>query len=695
MSRTTSDLASELQDEERKAVRYTVFGYLAILIAPMLAALGFASAILVMDLRTIDASRTEAIVLDVTHSAVRIVQELQKERGMSAGYLGSRGAQFTSELAAQRRNLDTALEQDLTHLLDVDTTGMPAYGRQFIDSKLAFVSARASKIAAHRARIDVFEPSAAENVVFYTEMVGALISLTDIRQIIHDVDTVATMNEATHALIMIGESGGLERATGAAGFGLGEFSTPLLARFTGLQAEQSAFIARFLELAPADSRAAFEAVLSGPVGQRIAELRSIALAGADTGDLMGITGPEWFDASTAYLSEVGRLRQSLSGKIDQVSANNQQAASRNILLLIVGTVLAVVLSLAAAIHQSMRMARPLRQLALSLKKLARGLVDVQVAGGERKDAVGLVARSMARITKQGAENTRVRAALSASSSPVMIVAPDGQLLFSNETMKAKAQKSVEHFKATHPDGDPKAALESMIQLAFAEVQASGQTDIAQLSASQSVEVRFDDRVFDVVVSPVFDPDRNRIGTTTEWQEVTATRSIEDQLGTMIEATQLGDFSQQLSIQSSQRHLNQMADGMNAICGQIDAIVTELRTALGALAGGDLTKQVSGNFKGELGALAVATNQTIEQLRLMVGNMINDGRDIDARSADIREGAGRLSDRSDSASTSLQSTASAMEEISSTVVSTAAIAKDRRNDTNPGKFREHHRYCGGY
>ena len=50
----------------------------------------------------------------------QLVHELQKERGMSAGFIGSKGASFASALPDQRRLTDNALSE-LKTVFDSDT----------------------------------------------------------------------------------------------------------------------------------------------------------------------------------------------------------------------------------------------------------------------------------------------------------------------------------------------------------------------------------------------------------------------------------------------------------------------------------------------------------------------------------------------------------------------------------------------
>ena len=50
-------------------------------------------------------------IVSLTDAATSLVHELQKERGMSAGYISSAGRKFSSLLPKQRGNADARIEE--------------------------------------------------------------------------------------------------------------------------------------------------------------------------------------------------------------------------------------------------------------------------------------------------------------------------------------------------------------------------------------------------------------------------------------------------------------------------------------------------------------------------------------------------------------------------------------------------------
>ncbi|MCB1775576.1 MAG: nitrate- and nitrite sensing domain-containing protein, partial [Gammaproteobacteria bacterium] len=75
-----------------------------------------------------------------------LVHELQKERGASAGFLGSKGAKFGPELAAQRKQTDARLAELRSFLNSFNA----AVHGQRIDRELATVMGQIDQIDARR-----------------------------------------------------------------------------------------------------------------------------------------------------------------------------------------------------------------------------------------------------------------------------------------------------------------------------------------------------------------------------------------------------------------------------------------------------------------------------------------------------------------------------------------------------------------
>ena len=95
--------------------------------------------------------------LVVSLSAGELIHEIQKERGYTAGYLGSKGAKYTSELSEQIRKTNFA-SNNFTTVLSKMSTGDDSLLKKVFAPFTAKVSELNNvRNAAKENRIDVFQ----------------------------------------------------------------------------------------------------------------------------------------------------------------------------------------------------------------------------------------------------------------------------------------------------------------------------------------------------------------------------------------------------------------------------------------------------------------------------------------------------------------------------------------------------------
>ncbi|RLT90584.1 MULTISPECIES: PAS domain S-box protein [unclassified Ketobacter] len=93
-------------------------------------------------------------------------------------------------------------------------------------------------------------------------------------------------------------------------------------------------------------------------------------------------------------------------------------------------------------------------------------------------------------------------------------------------------------------------------------------------------------------------------------------------------------------------------------------VNEISSCLLALAQGDLSQRVNGEYQGEFEQLKTALNSTFDRLQNLVASIQSAATDIQVGATEIQSGNLDLSRRTESQAASLQETASSMEEMTS-------------------------------
>ena len=111
---------------------------------------------------------------------------------------------------------------------------------------------------------------------------------------------------------------------------------------------------------------------------------------------------------------------------------------------------------------------------------------------------------------------------------------------------------------------------------------------------------------------------------------------------------------------------QMAQGLNAVLGTSEQALSEISRILKALAEGDLSQEITADFKGVFAELKDNSNETIAKLRGIIAQIREASVSINTAARQIATGNNDLSRRTEEQASSLEETASSMEEFASTV-----------------------------
>ncbi|BAQ68920.1 methyl-accepting chemotaxis sensory transducer [Rhodovulum sulfidophilum] len=108
----------------------------------------------------------------------------------------------------------------------------------------------------------------------------------------------------------------------------------------------------------------------------------------------------------------------------------------------------------------------------------------------------------------------------------------------------------------------------------------------------------------------------------------------------------------------------------ARAAQQNAVVSELAAALQSLSAGDLTARLENRFPEDYERLRTDFNATIDTLNELIGSVVENATEIHSRAEEIAGAAGDLSRRTENQAATLEQTAAALDEMTSSVRSAA-------------------------
>lgn len=288
-----------------------------------------------------EASLTQKDALLVALTS-QLVHEMQKERGMSAGFIGSKGASFSSQLRSQRQKTDASQAALFAHVKE------ESYPQQ-TSASLSQLQQRLGRISAIRTSVDNLSITLSETLKYYTT--NNLIIL-DLNGIIASGLEETSSSEKFLTLYNIAfgkEQAGIERAVLSNTFGRGSFTPDLYTRYIALLTKQDTYFKSAMAVADSDYISVLEAFLNSKESKAVAEFRQVA-ENSDNG--FDVSAEEWFAAATARINKLKTAEQTL---LEQILAYAEdKALSKKLTLIFEVIILIFVIAIAYNVYSTIR-----------------------------------------------------------------------------------------------------------------------------------------------------------------------------------------------------------------------------------------------------------------------------------------------------------------------------------------------------
>jgi methyl-accepting chemotaxis protein len=150
--------------------------------------------------------------------------------------------------------------------------------------------------------------------------------------------------------------------------------------------------------------------------------------------------------------------------------------------------------------------------------------------------------------------------------------------------------------------------------------------------------------------------------------------FQEELAALIEAAAAGDLSRRVSLAGKTGLMLKLGEGMNRWGETIKVALGEVLRMMAALARGDLSIRISGDYQGDLLQLKTDANATADKLAAIVGQTIDGIAAIKSATAQLTSGASDLSSRTEEQVASLEEMAAAIRELSVTIRQNAENAQ---------------------
>ena len=335
-----------------------------------------------------------------------LVHETQKERGMTALFMGSKGGEAVSKLSEQKSETDKKIADLQGFLKGFNNEKFGVEFKSSLDNSLRNLD----NIKSRRDSASTLKVSLSEIVDYYTNMNASFLDVIAYISRLSKNAELSTMTSAYVNFLNEKERAGIERAVLSNTFASDRFGPEMFNKFTSIIAEQNTYTSMFLSLATPEQRDFYKNKMQGQFVEETAKMRKIAFEKADKGGFK-IDASHWFNMQTGKINLLKEVEDRLSNDLNKKAELLKDEAQSALTLFIAVTVFAVIASLFLGYIVVRAITKPLSNMAETSQRIATGDLNVNVEV-KSKDEVGLLSNAFNEMTLYLKNMARAASAIS-------------------------------------------------------------------------------------------------------------------------------------------------------------------------------------------------------------------------------------------------------------------------------------------
>ena len=252
-------------------------------------------------------NKTENLVI-LSDKLSKFIHETQKERGASAGYIGSGGKSFRNILPTQRNNTDKKLKELKNYMAHFDFSNYPPVLKEKIN--LLFAN-YIDKLPLTRNKITNLQISLKNEVNFYTDMNKVILDTVSLTARFAQVPELIKSLEGYTNFLKAKERAGVERAVLSGTFALDYFKKGMYTKFIMLLAEQKSYIDAFKAISPKADIDYYKRIMSSDTVSKVKQMEEKAKLLHKEGHF-NVNAEYWFKTISAKINLLKKVDDFIS-----------------------------------------------------------------------------------------------------------------------------------------------------------------------------------------------------------------------------------------------------------------------------------------------------------------------------------------------------------------------------------------------
>jgi methyl-accepting chemotaxis protein len=410
--------------------------------------------------------------------------------------------------------------------------------------------------------------------------------------------------------------------------------------------------------------------------------------------------------------------ETLEGILNRRVAGEQKSLVAHVAMVVLALLLAVAIQIAVTRYLASQVGKANGV----FDNMAQGRFDTAIEE-QAGDELGVLLTSLDRMQRNlrekleaervvGLENSRIRQALDATTSNVMVADDGNNIIYMNRSALQLMSGSQADFRAMLPQFDAAKLVGTNIDV-FHRNPAHQRGLLTGLNKTFSSELKIGSRTMRIIANPIFEEDGRRLGTVVEWADRTQELTVEGEVQQIVTGAINGDLGQRIALDGKSGFFRNLSSGINELVENVAVVVAEVQTLVGEVNDGNLARRIRTEGKSglmvkmgsgvneltaniatvvdEVQSLVNAANdgdltrrietQGKSGLLVKVGSGVNELTDgmakvvsqvklaageVSRGAEEISQGNANLSQRTEEQASSLEETASSMEQMTSTV-----------------------------
>lgn len=392
---------------------------------------------------------------------------------------------------------------------------------------------------------------------------------------------------------------------------------------------------------------------------------------------------EYQTSSKQLLSMVETVEEAADGTVEDVINSVEpfyNSMKTNMIITVLITVLMAGIISIAIIRLILSQTNKAREIAQSI---ASGNLENQIDGnaktefGALMNELGKMQSSLKASNTQMVEtltkNKRIVDALDNASAQVIITDAKRQIVFANHNMNSYIKTNKDAFAqkvkdiANHDIKDPAIKLFEKLGV--------------DLSKDQKQTLSLADKTIEINVQAIKSEKGDLIGFFTEWEDVTNTLAIQNDVKNLINQASKGNLEHRLKTDNLDGFLLELSTGINSMLSNIQNAVSEFVSTSEKLSKGDFSSQVDAKVEGDLKALKDALNTAISNVSQTLSDILQTSHVVRQSASTITNASTDVADQTSNNAASIEEIAASLEQMTASVQQSAEYTRQVHDSSN--------------